>query len=269
MTDYTDYSGRCEVPDVAGRARRRRSCAKIGPLDPSALGRRLHAQAFAELQERDCSWRHLSGQPDLSTSTGSYRGDPLALYAAAASGGQWPVTAECCLRWHALAAELARPNCFLPRRDGAAIAKPMKGTRPRGRDAAEDAVDLKEELVGIGQGPRREPDDRRSDPQRSCRAWPRRVAVKVDAALRGGELTRRSTPWSLRCARGCSLGWARPKCCARCFPCGSITGAPKIRAMELIDADRARCARALLRRDRADRRQGERRRSTSQSALCG
>ena len=37
------------------------------------------------------------------------------------------------------------------------------------------------------------------------------------------------------------------------FPCGSITGAPKIRAMEIIDEIEAQSARHLLRINRADR----------------
>ncbi|VEB58473.1 para-aminobenzoate synthase component I [Salmonella enterica subsp. enterica] len=38
-----------------------------------------------------------------------------------------------------------------------------------------------------------------------------------------------------------------PTCCARLFPGGSITGAPKVRAMEIIDETGAAATQRLVR----------------------
>ncbi|MCW5899209.1 MAG: anthranilate synthase component I family protein [Flavobacteriales bacterium] len=133
----------------------------------------------------------------------------------------------------------ASPERFLHFVGRRVIAQPMKGTRPRSRDAAEDARlaqelahDAKERGENI-----MAVDVMRNDLARV--SSPGSVAVEELCAVRpharvhqmtstiSAELRSDATPWdAVRAA----------------FPMASMTGAPKIRAMELIDAleDRAR-----------------------------
>jgi para-aminobenzoate synthetase component 1 len=125
------------------------------------------------------------------------------------------------------------PERFLSLRDGLAQTKPIKGTRPRGsspeadsvlaRALAESAKDRAENLMIV--------DLLRNDLGRVCRPGSVRVpelfAVESYAAVHHlvstvtGELDAGEDATSLLRA---------------CFPGGSITGAPKIRAMEIIEA---------------------------------
>ena len=109
----------------------------------------------------------------------------------------------------------------------------MKGTRPRGRDAAEDAA-LAAELAASAKD-RAENlmivDLMRNDLSRVAEPG----SVRVERAVRGRELSHRP-PDGLDRARAARAGQGAIDMIRALFPCGSITGAPKIRAMELIDA---------------------------------
>lgn len=124
------------------------------------------------------------------------------------------------------------PELFFSTDAGGAIeARPMKGTRPRGRDAAEDArlsadlhasvKDRAENLMIV--------DLMRNDLSRICRVGSVRVpelfAVETYATVHQmtSRVTGRLTP-----------GAGIDAILGAIFPCGSITGAPKIRAMEII-----------------------------------
>jgi para-aminobenzoate synthetase component 1 len=115
--------------------------------------------------------------------------------------------------------------------DGRIQARPMKGTRPRGRDVAEDAAivaelqtaekDRAENLMIV--------DLLRNDISRLAEVGSVRVpalfAVESYATVHQMTSTiegRLQDPPSL------------PGLMAALFPCGSVTGAPKIRAMEII-----------------------------------
>lgn len=127
----------------------------------------------------------------------------------------------------------ASPERFLALQGRRATTEPMKGTRPRGRTAREDRAlvhDLQHsekdraELAMIV-------DLSRNDLARACRpgsvrvTQPRRLLpfARVHQAIGvvQGELAR---------------GRTRVDLLAACFPPGSVTGAPKVRAMEVIDA---------------------------------
>ena len=125
-----------------------------------------------------------------------------------------------------------RPEALVTVEDGRAMLHPIAGTRPRGATAEHDAA-LAAELVG-------DPKERaehvmlvdlaRNDLGRVCapgtvevvefdggRALQPRHAHRVDRRRRRG---RRADAFDVLCA---------------CFPAGTLTGAPKVRAMEIIE----------------------------------
>lgn len=126
----------------------------------------------------------------------------------------------------------ASPERFLRLRGRVVETEPMKGTRPRGATAAEDralaqalrdSVKDRAELAMIV-------DLARNDLARSCRAG----SVRVVAARRLVRYDR------VHQAIGIVRGVLRPgvdrlAALAAAFPPGSVTGAPKVRAMEVLD----------------------------------
>ena len=202
--------------------------AQIGPLDP-ALSAGGYAQDFAALQERIAAGDIYQANLTFALA-GAYRGDPLALYAAArpAAGAGYGGVLFDGSHWLLSFS----PELFFAERDGAARVKPMKGTRPRGRDVAEDAA-LKNELETSDKD-RAENlmivDLLRNDLSRVAVAG----SVKVEAAFAVETyptVHQMVTTVHARLAAGISA----VDMLRALFPCGSITGAPKIRAMELID----------------------------------
>lgn len=162
---------------------------------------------------------------------GSWSGDPLAIYRDLrrdARAGYGAVVWDGA-HWHLSVS----PELFFTLNKGHAEVRPMKGTAPRGRDPEEDArfkaqlqasakdraenlmiVDLmRNDLARVA-----EPGSVRVAEPFAVETYPtvHQMVTTVHATLRPGEDAR-------------SLIRA-------IFPCGSITGAPKIRAMELIDA---------------------------------
>nr|WP_281500647.1 aminodeoxychorismate synthase component I [Kordiimonas marina] len=123
------------------------------------------------------------------------------------------------------------PELFIRRDGNRLVARPMKGTAPRGRTTAEDeaiasdlAADEKsqaENLMIV--------DLIRNDLSRLALPG----SVKVDRLFeveRYRTLHQMTSPISAECAEG-----LMPSALLRAlFPCGSVTGAPKVRAMEII-----------------------------------
>ena len=199
----------------------------IGPLEPQ-LSQGGHARAFARLTRaiRDGDIYQANLTLPLA---GSWHGDPLALYAAirpvagAGHGGVIWDGAQWLLSFS--------PELFFTLREGAATVRPMKGTRPRGRDGAEDArlaaelaasaKDRAENLMIV--------DLMRNDLSRI--ALPGSVRVEAPFAVETyPTLHQMVTTVRARLQPGKdAIDMLRAL-----FPCGSITGAPKIRAMELI-----------------------------------
>ena len=202
--------------------------AQVGPLDPQ-LSPGGYAAAFGALQERIAAGDIYQANLTFPLA-GSYRGDPLALYAAArpaAGAGYGGVLFD---GSHWLLS--FTPELFFAERGGHAMVKPMKGTRSRGRDPAEDAA-LKAELEA-SEKDRAENlmivDLLRNDLARVSMAG----SVKVEQAFAVESyptVHQMVTTVRARLADGTgAVDMLRAL-----FPCGSITGAPKIRAMELID----------------------------------
>ncbi|QJQ95401.1 MULTISPECIES: aminodeoxychorismate synthase component I [Halomonadaceae] len=136
------------------------------------------------------------------------------------------------LAWDDKAVLSLSPERFLKSRDGVVEARPIKGTRPRGQDAAQDRL-LAEEL-SLSIKDRAENvmivDLLRNDLGRVCLPGsvevPRLCGLESYAnvhhlvSIVRGKLARHHSPLDLLAAA---------------FPGGSITGAPKVRAMQIID----------------------------------
>jgi para-aminobenzoate synthetase component 1 len=155
--------------------------------------------------------------------------DRLALYRALRRRN--PATFAAFLEFDDIALLSSSPERFLKVQDGAVETRPIKGTRPRGRSAAEDAAlaaelqtsekDRAENLMIV--------DLLRNDLSRVCRMGSVKVPVLwglesfatvhhlVSVVI--GEMLPEKTAVDLLRAT---------------FPGGSVTGAPKIRAMEII-----------------------------------
>ena len=125
------------------------------------------------------------------------------------------------------------PELFFERKGQAMRMRPMKGTRPRASDPEEDKAILAEMQA--------EPKSRaenlmivdllRNDLSRLC--VPGSVDVPELFALETYPTLHQMTSQVTGQLRG-DMDW--PNIFKSLFPCGSVTGAPKIRAMEIIDA---------------------------------
>jgi para-aminobenzoate synthetase/4-amino-4-deoxychorismate lyase len=217
-----------DVPDwLANRAAP--GYAGLGPLDPQ-LSAGGYLQAFAELQEAIAAGDIYQANLTFPLA-GGFRGDPLAIYAAlrpAAAAGYGGMLFD---GTHWLLS--CSPELFVALRGSAAMAKPMKGTRPRGRDPEADALLAAELAASVKE--RAENlmivDLLRNDLSRVAEAGSVRVeqAFAVESYPTVHTMT---TTIKARLGPGKGAG----DLIRALFPCGSITGAPKIRAMELIGA---------------------------------
>ncbi|WP_298471133.1 aminodeoxychorismate synthase component I [uncultured Erythrobacter sp.] len=200
----------------------------LGPLDPQ-LSPGGYVEAFEALREAI----HAGDiyQANLTYPlAGSYRGDPLALYGAlrpAAQAGYGGVIFD---GSHWLLS--FSPELFVALDGNQAKVKPMKGTRPRGLDEAGD-VALAEELATSVKDKAENlmiVDLMRNDLSRV--AVPGSVQVDAPFAIESYPTVHQMVSTvRAQLAPGKGAG----DLVRAIFPCGSITGAPKIRAMELIN----------------------------------
>ena len=217
-----------DVPDWLA-AHAQDAAASIGPLTPQ-LSPGGYAAAFTALQNAIAAGDIYQANLTFALA-GSWRGDPLALYAAirpAAGAGYGGIVFD---GSHWLLS--LSPELFFALKDGATMVKPMKGTRPRGADAAQDAAlaaelsasikDRAENLMIL--------DLMRNDLSKVAQAG----TVKVENAFAVESYpTVHQMVSTVRAHLQAGRGAA--DMLRALFPCGSITGAPKIRAMELINA---------------------------------
>jgi len=199
----------------------------LGPLTP-ALGPAGYLRAFAQVHEAIAAGEIYQANLTFPL-VGSFRGDPLAIYArlrAAARAGHGGIVFDGAHWLLSLSPEL-----FFAAKGDAVTARPMKGTRPRHADPAADAAAARE-LAGSVKD-RAENlmilDLMRNDLARVAQAGSVRVeapfAIETYPTVHQMVSTVRA-----RLLPGTGAG----DLIRALFPCGSITGAPKIRAMELI-----------------------------------
>lgn len=159
----------------------------------------------------------------------AFAGDARALYRAMSQLQQSPYSAYFDLGRHVLLS--ASPELFFRIQDGHCTARPMKGTRPRGRWSAEDRH-LADELQNSAKDRAENvmvTDLLRNDLGRISKAG----SVEVPALW---STERYPTVWQLTSTVTSQLkaGIGLADVFAALFPCGSITGAPKIRTMQII-----------------------------------
>jgi para-aminobenzoate synthetase/4-amino-4-deoxychorismate lyase len=207
------------LPDAAG--------GWVGPPRPR-LSRRAYQRAFERVQTLiaagDIYQANLSFRADVPVA-----GHPLAIYARLRRSAQvgWGGVAYDGRNWLLSLS----PELFFQTDGTTVAARPMKGTAPRGRDPAEDAA-LAAELAA---DPKQRAENLmivdliRNDLSRVAQpgsvATPRLFAVERYPTVHQmvSDVTARLSP-----------GKDAFDLIEALFPCGSITGAPKVRAMEII-----------------------------------
>ena len=156
--------------------------------------------------------------------------DVLDAYAALRRINPAPYAAL--LRWNDGAVASVSPELFLRLRGGELLTRPIKGTRPRSSDAARNEI-YRRELLGCAKEAAELTmivDLHRNDLGRVCRfgsvrvTHPRRIEAHPSVYHTVADIVGRLAP-------GCDAIDAL----AACFPAGSVSGVPKIRAIEIID----------------------------------
>jgi len=203
--------------------------AALGPMAP-AVSPGAYARGFARLRQAISDGDIYQANYTFPL-TGPWAGDPLALYAALRPRGGG---AHSALVFDGEAWLLSlSPELFFTCEGRAITARPMKGTRPRGATHAQDEA-RRAELAAS-------PKDRaenlmildlmRNDIARITRAGSVRVAAPFAIE---------TYPSVHQMVSGIAAelapGQGVVDVIRALFPCGSVTGAPKIRAMELIEA---------------------------------
>lgn len=210
----------CAMPNPAPR---------IGPMVP-AIGAGAYAQAFDHIAEAIRAGDIYQANFTFPL-TGPWSGDPISIYGqlrASGGGGHGGILFDGQYWLLSLSPEL-----FFEAQDRQLRAKPMKGTRPRGgtpesdaalaRELFESVKDRSENLMIL--------DLMRNDIARVSDAG----SVRVDAPF---AIESYPTVHQMVSTVNATLedGRSLVDVIRALFPCGSVTGAPKIRAMELIHA---------------------------------
>ena len=147
-------ASRAPTASAPGRSHRPRSSARSTARPIWQRSRRvLEYIAAGDIFQVNLSQRFTARGPS----------DPLDLYLRLRDRSPAPFAAF--LHWDDLAVVSASPEWFYQTRGDRIVTRPIKGTRPRGRIAEDDAR-LAAELRGVAQGPRRADHDRRPRTQR-------------------------------------------------------------------------------------------------------
>lgn len=158
-----------------------------------------------------------------------YGGDPLALYAALRASQ--PVAHGGVVATGAASILSVSPELFIETTGGQAVTRPMKGTAARGADAAADAA----AKAALRADPKQRAENLmivdllRNDLSRVSEVGSVAVPALFSVETYPGFHTLTSTVTS-RLRPGLPVS----RLIEAMFPCGSVTGAPKLRAMEII-----------------------------------
>ena len=192
-------------------------------LDAAAYAARM-ARAQSLIAAGDIYQANLTFPADFD-----YDGDPLRLYAAMRASQ--PVAHGAFLRFDGISVLSVSPELFVARAGDRLTVRPMKGTTPRGQDADADLAAATTLTL---------------DPKQ-------RAENLMILDLMRNDLSRLAAPGGVRVARAFAAetyptfhamtstveaaldGEVTASAAIRAlFPCGSVTGAPKIRAMEIL-----------------------------------
>jgi len=195
----------------------------------SNMDKASYTQAYnrikAYLKEGDCYQVNLSQR-----FVAECEGDPWTAYQRLRAINSAPFS--CYLNLPEVQILSSSPECFLKVAEGVVETKPIKGTRPRKQDLAEDAAQI-ERLISSSKDQAENlmiVDLLRNDISKTCRKGsvkvPKLFAVETYATVH--HLV--STITGVLADGQHALDLLKS-----CFPGGSITGAPKIRAMEVIE----------------------------------
>ena len=230
-------------PTASRRPRRARArCAlELG----TRSSRREHAQGRRARSAR-ASPRATSTRPASRTvSSAPFAGDAFALSGALRALNPAPFACVLCAARRdarrqlarALPARRRRPLGREPADQGHAAAGRRRARRPRAARASSPrpTKDRAENLMIV--------DLVRNDLGRVCEIGQRRTCRSCSRS----SPTRPFTSWSRPCAAGSRPGCDALDAVRAAFPPGSMTGAPKLAAMQLLGAPRARAARPLRR----------------------
>ncbi|NIR60628.1 MAG: aminodeoxychorismate synthase component I [Gammaproteobacteria bacterium] len=202
---------------------------RVGGPVRSNMDRAMYAAAFRRIKEYiaagDCYQVNLAQRFSVPVA-----GDPWVLYRLLRRSNPAPFSAY--LANEQVAVLSASPERFLHVADRQVMTKPVKGTRPRGRDAAGDArlaeelrcsaKDRAENLMIV--------DLLRNDIGKTCAVGSVRVPKLFDIESFATVHHMVSTITGTLAPGKTAADLLRD-----CFPGGSITGAPKVRAMEIIE----------------------------------
>ncbi len=162
--------------------------------------------------------------------TFEYRGDPIALYCRLR--GNQPVPYGALIRAGELTVASFSPELFFRTRGGVITTRPMKGTARRGISSDEDRL-IQEQLRSDSKSKAENlmiVDLLRNDLGRICRPGSVRVKSLFDVERY------RTLHQMTSTIEGRLIDAIRPSDLIRVlFPCGSVTGAPKIRSMQIIN----------------------------------
>lgn len=158
-----------------------------------------------------------------------WQGDALHYFAALHAAQPTPLAA--CINTGALQILSLSPELFFTLDGDSLTTRPMKGTRLRGRYPEEDAA-IARDLADSAKDQAENvmiTDLLRNDLGRIARTG----SVSVPGLF---TLERYPTVWQLTSTIAAQSNATVPEIFRALFPCGSVTGAPKIRAMEIIRA---------------------------------
>ncbi len=195
----------------------------------SNMNKDFYVRAFNRikryLKEGDCYQVNLAQR-----FVASCEGDPWTAYQALRKLNAAPFS--CYLNFPDVQILSSSPERFLKLTDGVVETKPIKGTRPRKQDYAEDQQQLKD--LQASHKDRAENlmivDLLRNDISKTCKSGSVKVPVLFDVESYATVHHLVSTVTGILAENQHALDLLKS-----CFPGGSITGAPKIRAMEIIE----------------------------------